>query len=720
MSKKENKKSKKGADKDQLYKEPPKAVIIGETFTSLLNPLTLDTPNLLLPICGIPIIEFMLDSLSSSSIIKEIIICIKKYHDYQQLDKYLKRYHKNLNIKIVQNEEFESVGDCLRRIYAEKLISTDFVLIRGLVIINKDIDELYNIHLQNKSKDKNCLITSVMKKFQNSKEIKTNYDENILIYDDNDKKIYQFEPTFQESNIIKIYKSVNNKKLNVNNNYVVRSDLFETGIEICSNDFLNIINDNFEIKNVRDFIKNILVNEIYLNTFYVYDLGKELYCGMIRNIESYLNVNFEILNRWGYPIVIDNIDISNKLKINLKQTRFSIYCHKDTSSENYNKAKLISEVVILDKENYVGKDSQLQKCILCKDVKIGKKCVLQNCIIFKGTEIEDEVVIKNSIIGNNCLIKKGVKVISSVLGKNITQEKDSIQNRIFKEEEDEEQEEKDKTYSLTILDRDLFLKNLSDYDFLFVPNNSTTYGFNDENLINNLNPEKTEKNNEINNKEPNKKELNYDSDEFFDEESISSEESEESDEEKEFEDDFVDVITDIISSGIDKKSNTKELVTKLANLKKEYWNKTYEETLKICLSIIIKKFLNGEKFSKKHIAQITKLFKDWKELFTKFIIDKDTELHLISIIEQLCIEIDEINAAFHILIQILNSDECDIIGNEAILKWNKSDESYYTEFEGKVYISKEVNENNKKKMKKYIETNLENEEEEEEDDDEDK
>ena len=484
--------------------------------------------------------------------------------------------------------------------------------------------------------------------------------------------------------------------------------------------FLNIINDNFEIKNVRDFIKNILVNEIYLNTFYVYDLGKELYCGMIRNIESYLNVNFEILNRWGYPIVIDNIDISNKLKINLKQTRFSIYCHKDTSSENYNKAKLISEVVILDKENYVGKDSQLQKCILCKDVKIGKKCVLQNCIIFKGTEIEDEVVITNSIIGNNCLIKKGVKVISSVLGKNITQEKDSIQNRIFKEEEDEEQEEKDKTYSLTILDRDLFLKNLSDYDFLFVPNNSTIYGFNDENLINNLNPEKTEKNNEINNNEPNKKALNYDSDEFFDEESISSEESAESDEEKEFEDDFVDVITDVISSGIDKKSNTKELVTKLANLKKEYWNKTYEETLKICLSIIIKKFLNGEKFSKKHIAQITKLFKDWKELFTKFIIDKDTELHLISIIEQLCIEIDEINAAFHILIQILNSDECDIIGNEAILKWNKSDESYYTEFEGKVYISKEVNENNKKKMKKYIETNLENEEEEEEDDDEDK
>ena len=59
----------------QSYKEA-KAVIIGETFTSLLDPLTLDTPCLLLPICGIPIIELILNSLSS---IKEVFICINRY-----------------------------------------------------------------------------------------------------------------------------------------------------------------------------------------------------------------------------------------------------------------------------------------------------------------------------------------------------------------------------------------------------------------------------------------------------------------------------------------------------------------------------------------------------------------------------------------------------------------------------------------------------------------
>ena len=722
MSKKENKKNKKGGDSKKVeYEEIRKAVIIGGNFTNLLNPLNSDTPNLLLPICGIPTIEFMLDSLSSSNIFKEIIICVKKHHDSELLEKYLKKYHKNLNIKIIENEDFNSVGDCLRKIYTEKLISTDFALIKGLVITNADIDELYKIHQENKAKDKNCLVTSIMKKYKNTNEIKTDYDENILIYDDNTKKIYQFESTIEENKDIKIYETINNKKTNVNNNYIVRNDLLETGIEICGVEFLNILNENFEIQNTRDLIKHVLVNnEIYLDTFYMHDLGKDAYCGMIRNAESYLKINFEILNRWAYPIVIDNIDISNKLKINLKQIKYSIYSDKDTNSENYHKAKLISEIVILNNENTIGKDSRLQKCILCQDVKVGQKCDLYNCIIFKGTEIEDGVVIKNSIIGNNCVIKKNVKIISSVLGKNIKQETDSIQKRIYYESNDEGKQ------SLAIIDRETFLNKLNKNDSLFVSNNSTVYGFNDENLLNDLTNKKgddnTKQEGEINTNNKNKiniKTFNYDSDEFIEEETISSDSSES--EEKNQGEEYSNEINNILSQGIDNKSNKEDIVKELASLKNSYFNNTYEETMKHCLSIIITKFLNGEKFNKSHIPKIIKLFKEWKNLFKRFVTNEDVELHLISVIEQLCIETEEINSAFHILIQVLNS-QCEFIGDDAVLKWYKSNESYYAELEGKVFIPPDVNQENKNKLKKYIELNLLNndgdeEEEEEEDDD---
>ena len=722
MSKKENKKGKKGGhDKGSDYEETHKAVIIGETFTKVLEPLTSDIPNLLLPIAGIPIIEFILNSLSSSNIFKEIIICVKNNGDI--LDKYLKRYHKNLNYNLIINEDFKNVGDCLRRIYSEKSISNDFVLIRGLVIINSDYDELYNIHLKNKSKDKNCLVTTIMKKFKNTTEIKTDYDENILIYDNNIKKIYQFEPTFQESKKIKLYDNINNKKENVDNNYIIRGDLIEAGIEICSNEFLNLINENFELKTIRDSIKHILVNEIYLDTFYLHELGKDAYCGMIRNIESYLKVNFEVLNRWAYPLVIDNIDMSNKLKINLKQIAFSIYSDKDTNFENYHKANLVSEVVILNKENKVGKESRLQKCILCNDVKVGKKCYLYNCIICKGAEIEDNVIIKNSIIGEKCIIKKDLKIISSVLGKNIIQDKDSMQERIFYENS-EEGEKKEKQV-LTVLDRDLFLKNLEDYDLLFISNNSTIYDTNEENLLDDVKSDNEE--NIVKSKskkELNKVKCNYDEDEFLEDESVSSESSESS--EKEEEENYSDDITNILSSGIDNKSNIDDLIKEVGSLKSTYWNHTYEETIKICLSVIITKFLNGEKFGKKHIDKIAELFKSWKNIFTRFVPNKEVELHLISVIEQLCIEIDEIKSAFHILIQVLNSDKCNVIGDESIITWNKNEESFFDEIGGRIYISKEINKENKKKMEKYIKANLENdeseddeEEEEEEDDDDD-
>jgi hypothetical protein len=370
-------------------------------------------------------------------------------------------------------------------------------------------------------------------------------------------------------------------------------------------------------------IKHILVNEIYVDTFYLHELGKDTYCGLIRNIESYLKVNFEVLNRWAYPLVIDNIDMSNKLKINLKQIAFSIYSDKDTNFENYHKANLVSEVVILNKENRVGKESRLQKCILCNDVKVGKNCYLYNCIICKGAEIQNNVIIKNSIIGEKCQIKRNLKIISSVLGKNIIQEKDSFQERIFYENSEEGKENK----VLTVLNRDLFLKNLEDYDLLFISNNSTLYDFNNENVLDDLKNEIEE--NMIRSKskkELNKVKCNYDEDEFLEDESISSESSESS--EKEEEENYSDDITNILSSGIDNKSNIDDLIKEVGSLKSTYWNHTYEETIKICLSVIITKFLNGQKFSRQHINKIGEVFKSWKNIFTRFVPNKDVELHL--------------------------------------------------------------------------------------------
>ena len=661
----------------QSYKEA-KAVIIGETFTSLLDPLTLDTPCLLLPICGIPIIELILNSLSS---IKEVFICINRYKT--EIENYLKKYHKQLSYKLIYSQDFKNVGDCLRQIKQDNDISSDFILIRGLVIINSDIEELFNIHIKNKSRDNNCMITSVMKRYKTTNEIKTNYDENILIYNENDKRIFQFEPTYNKTKV-EIFKGIISKE-NRNNNFIERSDLFETGIDICSPKFLEQMTEKekFDLQSVKDTIGQILSDEIYEDTFYLQELNEDSYCGLIRNVESYLKVNFEILNRWAYPIVIDNIDMSNKLEINLKQLKLSLYSDKETNSENFRKAELFKEVVILNKENIVGKESKLKKCVLCKNVQIGQKCELDNCIIFPGTIVENDVIIKNSIIGKDCQIKSGIKIISSILGTNIALDKDSIKKRIYKENE-----------QIIEINNNDFIQKLEKHERLYLSTKSQL-GFNDTNLVLD-------------------KEEDKDENEFY-----SDEESEQSYKEES----FAEGVEYILSSGLEKNKEKKDLVNEIWNLRNDnVSNPTEEETLKICLSYILKQYLNGKKFvgNKKTAKELINLFNDWKPLFKKFVIDDNIELKLVSVLEQICIEIKEMNSAFHIIIKILNG-QCHLNKDETLINWNEKEESSFETNEETIIIPEDINKKNKKDMKDYIndlQNNGDEEEEEEEDDDE--
>ena len=669
-------------EKKQEYKES-KAVIIGDIFTPLLDPLTRDTPYLLLPICGIPIIEILLNSLSA---IKEIIICIKDHET--QIKTHLDKYHRQLNYKLIYNEDFTCILDCLRQIKQENYISSDFILIKGLTIINTDFEELYNAHIKNKERDNNCMITSVMKKFKITNETKTNYDENILIYNDIDKRIYQFEPIYGK-NKSGIFKGIKDKE-NIDNAFIIRSDLIETGVDICSAKLLEEItnNENIDLQTMRDFIGQMLSEGIFLDTFYLHEISKDGFCGLIRNVESYLKVNFELLNRWAYPIVIDNIDMNDKLKINLKQIRFGLYSDKDANTENFHKGDLFDEVVILNKENTVGKESRLKKCVLCKDVKIGENCDLYNCVIFRGTKIGNNVIIKNSILGKNCHIKSGVQIISSVIGSNVELIKDSIQKRISYKKNEENGE------NLEEIDKALFLKNLGRQSLYLAINSQ--YGFYESKL--DLTQNKTSL---------------LEKEEFY-----SDNESEQSDKEE----NFAQEVEDIITLGKEKNKEIKHIINEIWNLRNELESiPTFEETLKICLTVILKQFLEGKKFTKKiHLAEeLTKLFNYWKPLLNKFIPDDNVELNFISVLEQICIEIDQLNTDFHILVRILNN-KCGIIKDQTIINWYNNEESSYQTNEINVVIPDNINKKNKKDMKEYVNdlNNEGDEEEEEEEDDE--
>ncbi|KAJ2336259.1 translation initiation factor eIF-2B epsilon subunit, GEF, partial [Coemansia sp. RSA 2671] len=52
-----------------------KAVVLADSFDDLFQPLALNKPRCLLPLCNVPMIEYTLEFLAASGVAETIIIC---------------------------------------------------------------------------------------------------------------------------------------------------------------------------------------------------------------------------------------------------------------------------------------------------------------------------------------------------------------------------------------------------------------------------------------------------------------------------------------------------------------------------------------------------------------------------------------------------------------------------------------------------------------------
>lgn len=400
-----------------------KAVIIADTFTNLLSPIKDELSEVLLPVCNVPILEYLLDFLFSNSI-SEIIICSSK--NSETLRNYIKRHYSKLNnIKLIVSDEFQDMGDCIRKINSEKLITNDFVLVRGLVIANFNLEKAFDYHLAKKKEDPYVILTSIMKKYKNDKFVKTKYDENFMIVNKNTHQILQYESlrdsstiTLNENVKLNLSKPKSGNELPSANQYEIKTNLFDTFIDICAPDVLNHFADNFDYHSIRDDLyRNIIVNEIFSDKFILYELNENDYLGIVKNFESYLKVNLEIINRWAHPITLENLHISAKLKTTFKVRNPNVYTD-GTDVYIDSKVKNISSAV-LGSESEIGESSEITGSVIGKEVRIGKNCKINNSIILQGVTIKDNVVIENSIIGKGVEINSNIVLKKSYVANNL-------------------------------------------------------------------------------------------------------------------------------------------------------------------------------------------------------------------------------------------------------------------------------------------------------------
>lgn len=262
----------------------------------------------------------------------------------------------------------------MRDLDSRSLLKGDFLLVYGDVVSNLPLESALAAHRARRAKDKNAIMTMVLREAGANHRTKARGTSPIFVIDPTKDRCLHFEqmPNRDQTHFL----SIDPELLSTSQELEIRQDLIDCGIDICTPDVLALWSDNFDFQAPRKGFLHSVLKDYELNgkTFHTHIISDH-YAARVRNLHAYESVSKDIVGRWAYPLCPDS---------NLVQGQ----------SYRLQKGTIYKE----------------EGVILARDCVIGPKTV-----IGRGTSIGDKTVIKNSVIGRHCQIGRNVTLDGAYL-----------------------------------------------------------------------------------------------------------------------------------------------------------------------------------------------------------------------------------------------------------------------------------------------------------------
>ena len=380
-------------------KEKLVAVLVADSFSRSFFPVTYELPKALIPICGIPMIEYTIELLTRNKINELIVFCSSLA---DQVQTYVEsQNYSQIKVKCLA-APCRSMGDVLRELDRKQVISRDFVLITADVVGNADLQEAISKHKKLRQEDRNYILTKVFKQQGINGRHRTQEDQNLVVLDGD--QILQYETLD------------NTHKVNLNSNvkfkgvmeFELRYDLLDTGVSICAPDFLHCFSDNFDYHKIREHVmKDYLTSEIYTDKFSAYILPKHQYLTQVKVPRLYDIVSKDLMNYWLYPISINSSLFPPSNPSNFQHSRNNFY------KENHVKvaqSTSIEPASAIGAYTTIGENSVIKKSVIGRNCIVGKGVTIVNSYLWEGVQVKDGASIDHSIICNRAVVGENSKV----------------------------------------------------------------------------------------------------------------------------------------------------------------------------------------------------------------------------------------------------------------------------------------------------------------------
>lgn len=183
-----------------------------------------------------------------------------------------------------------STGDALRDLDAKQLIQSDFILMSADVVSNLNLSKVLEDHRQRKITDKNSIMTVVCKQASMKHPTRSKSEESVFVLDAKTNECLRYEPfpRFTSSNNVIFCPSLFKSHPEV----LIRNDLIDCQIDICSVEVPALFTENFDYQDVRkDFLSGILESELLGKTVYTHIID-EGYAAHVSTLRMYHSVRF--------------------------------------------------------------------------------------------------------------------------------------------------------------------------------------------------------------------------------------------------------------------------------------------------------------------------------------------------------------------------------------------------------------------------------------------
>ncbi|XP_063823396.1 translation initiation factor eIF2B subunit epsilon [Ostrinia nubilalis] len=393
------------------------AVVVMDTFNNNFHPISNYKPMAFLSVAGVPLIDYVLESLSLGGVGETVLFCTQ---DGSKIKDHLRKcndekapWTSTMDVQVLMSDTCQTMGDVMREIDAAGLVRGYFILLGVNSVSNINYATLLEQHKQTCKKDKGAAMTLVYKKVSWEHPLISSDKPTFLAADGNTGKVLihqKYKPKSSEKTInLPLEIMLNHSEVKLHHN------LADPNIALCSPSVLPLFSDNFDFQTRNDFIHGILINEEILASSLYYTLLKgNDYAAAVSNWKTYQIISRDIMQNWAHPLSIETGRFYQNNYVFLENNN----C-RDKNSVLSRTCRL-TEGALVGSGTHIGHNTVITNSLIGRNCIIGDNCTIVGSHITNDVTIKDNCKINNTFTDDNAVISENSTAVGSIIASNVT------------------------------------------------------------------------------------------------------------------------------------------------------------------------------------------------------------------------------------------------------------------------------------------------------------